>query len=83
MEKNDYFQWTAETFSLNEVFRKGEALKDIKIVELCTLILGPATPSYLVEFGATVFKVELPGMGDTMRSLTPWAIFTRTRPWDG
>ncbi len=75
MSKSDYFKWTEETFSLDKVFRKDEALKDIKIVELCTLILGPATPSYLAEFGATVFKVELPGMGDTMRSLTPWGYF--------
>ncbi len=75
MAKNDYFQWAEETFALGKVFEKDEALKDIKIVELCTLILGPATPAYLAEFGATVFKVELPGMGDTMRSLTPWGHF--------
>ena len=75
MAKTDYFQWAAETFALEKIFEKDEALKDVKIVELCTLILGPATPAYLAEFGATVFKVELPGMGDTMRSLTPWGHF--------
>ncbi len=79
MDKTNYFQWSSETFSTEDIFRKGEALKDIKIVELCTLILGPATPAYLAEFGATVFKVELPGMGDTMRSLTPWGHFYKNQ----
>jgi crotonobetainyl-CoA:carnitine CoA-transferase CaiB-like acyl-CoA transferase len=42
---------------------------------LCTLILGPAVFDYLGEFGAEVIKVELPGAGDTMRSVTPYGTF--------
>ncbi len=79
MAKSDYFEWAGELFSMEEVFSKPEALSDIKIVEFCTLILGPSTPAYLTEFGATVFKVELPGMGDTMRSLTPWGWFWKNQ----
>ncbi len=75
MAKPDYFKWAEELLDPAKTFEKPEALADIKIVELCTLILGPSLPSYLSEFGATVFKVELPGMGDTMRSLTPFAKF--------
>ncbi len=75
MAKEDFLKWAEEEFSLEKVFEKPEALSDIVIVEFCTLILGPATPAYLAEFGATVIKIELPGMGDTMRSLTPWGWF--------
>ncbi len=75
MPKDDYFEWAEALLDPSKTFEKPEALQDIKIVELCTLILGPSTPAYLSEFGATVFKVELPGAGDTMRSLTPFAKF--------
>jgi len=77
MAKEDYFQWAESLLDPSKTFEKPEALADIKIVELCTLILGPSLPSYLSELGATVFKVELPGAGDTMRSLTPFAKFFR------
>lgn len=75
MAREDYFKWAESVLDPSKTFEKPEALADIKIVELCTLILGPSLPSYLSELGATVFKVELPGMGDTMRSLTPFAKF--------
>jgi crotonobetainyl-CoA:carnitine CoA-transferase CaiB-like acyl-CoA transferase len=75
MAKEDYFKWAESVLDPSKTFEKPEALADIKIVELCTLILGPSLPAYLSELGATVFKVELPGAGDTMRSLTPLAKF--------
>ena len=75
MATEDYFKWAESVFDPSKTFEKPEALADIKVVELCTLILGPSLPSYLSELGATVFKVELPGAGDTMRSLTPFAKF--------
>jgi crotonobetainyl-CoA:carnitine CoA-transferase CaiB-like acyl-CoA transferase len=77
MARPDYFNWAESVLDPTKTFEKPEALADIKIVELCTLILGPSLPSYLSELGATVFKVELPGAGDTMRSLTPFAKFFR------
>ncbi len=79
MAREDFLKWAEQEFSLEKVFEKPEALDDIVIVEFCTLILGPATPSYLAEFGATVIKLELPGMGDTMRSLTPWGKFVKNQ----
>ncbi len=75
MAREEYFKWAESLLDPTKTFEKPEALADIKIVELCTLILGPSLPAYLSELGATVFKVELPGMGDTMRSLTPFAKF--------
>ena len=75
MPEDDYFAWSEETFRLDQNFCKPEALQGIRVLELATVILGPATPAYLAEFGAEVIKVELPGVGDTMRSLTPRARF--------
>jgi crotonobetainyl-CoA:carnitine CoA-transferase CaiB-like acyl-CoA transferase len=72
-----YFEWSNKTFDLARVFDKPEALKGIRVIELCTLILGPSTPDFLGEFGAEVIKVELPGSGDTMRYVPPNGWFWR------
>jgi crotonobetainyl-CoA:carnitine CoA-transferase CaiB-like acyl-CoA transferase len=77
MANEEYFSWAESLLDPSKAFEKPEALADIKIVEISTLILGPSLPSYLSELGATVFKVELPGAGDTMRSLSPFAKFFR------
>lgn len=75
MHCEDYLKWTNQEFDASKIFAKPEALRGIRILELCTLILGPATADYLGEFGAEVIKVELPGAGDTMRSVTPYGTF--------
>lgn len=72
-----YFDWTAETFDPARVFDKPEALRGVRVIELCTLVLGPATADYLAEFGAEVIKVELPPAGDTMRYVPPEGYFWR------
>ncbi len=77
MGRDDYFRWADRIFDRSKVFDKPEALKGIRVVELCTLILGPATPDFLGEFGAEVIKVELPGPGDTMRYVSPNGWFWR------
>ena len=71
MAREDYFRWADQTFDRSRVFDKPQALRGVRVVELCTLILGPATPDFLAEFGAEVIKVELPGPGDTMRYVPP------------
>ena len=77
MARDGYFDWADRAFDRSQVFDKPEALKGIRVVELCTLILGPATPDFLGEFGAEVIKVELPGPGDTMRYVPPNGWFWR------
>jgi len=72
-----YFDWTAETFDPAKIFQKPEALRGVRIVEMCTLVLGPAAPDYLAEFGAEVIKVEMPPGGDTMRYVPPEGFFWR------
>jgi crotonobetainyl-CoA:carnitine CoA-transferase CaiB-like acyl-CoA transferase len=75
MSREEYLAWTDQQFDASKIFSKPEALRGVRILELGTLILGPAAPDYLGEFGAEVIKVELPGAGDTMRSVTPYGIF--------
>src|SRR5438046_4165059 len=59
------------TLALNHLFDQPEPLRGVRVVELCTLVFGPAAASFLAELGAEVIKVELPPAGDTMRYLTP------------
>ena len=47
-------------------------LKGIKVLEACTIILGPAGPSFLAKLGAEVIKCEIPPLGDTSRNLGPF-----------
>ena len=71
MTDDSYFDWAEAAFDPTRIFEKPEALRGIRVVELCTLILGPCTSDYLGEFGAEVVKVELPPAGDTMRYVPP------------
>jgi len=78
MGREDYLNWTNKEFDASEIFSKPEALKGIRVLELATLILGPIVPNYLGTLGAEVIKVELPGAGDTMRSVTPYGTFWKS-----
>jgi crotonobetainyl-CoA:carnitine CoA-transferase CaiB-like acyl-CoA transferase len=58
-------------------YSKPLPLKDIRVLEVCTLILGPAGPGFSAEMGAEVIKCEIPPMGDTCRDLTPFGYLFR------
>jgi crotonobetainyl-CoA:carnitine CoA-transferase CaiB-like acyl-CoA transferase len=47
-------------------------LKGIRVIEVCTLLLGPSGPGFLAGMGAEVIKCEIPPMGDTCRNMTPF-----------
>ena len=47
-------------------------LKGVRVLEVCTLLFGPAGPAFLAELGAEVIKIELPPAGDVTRSLNPF-----------
>jgi crotonobetainyl-CoA:carnitine CoA-transferase CaiB-like acyl-CoA transferase len=47
-------------------------LNGIRVLEVCTLLLGPAGPGFAAEMGAEVIKCEIPPMGDTCRDLVPF-----------
>ncbi|MEB0012609.1 CoA transferase [Glaciimonas sp. Gout2] len=45
------------------------ALKGIRVIELGTFISAPFAATLLADFGADVIKIELPEVGDPMRTL--------------
>lgn len=50
----------------------GVALSDLRIIDMATVVAGPAAAKYLGDFGAEVIKVESPN-GDSARRLG-WAL---------
>jgi crotonobetainyl-CoA:carnitine CoA-transferase CaiB-like acyl-CoA transferase len=56
-------------------FKRPGPLKGLRVLEVCTLLFGPAGPSFLAEMGAEVIKIELPPLGDVTRSLSPFGWF--------
>ncbi|HLX77453.1 MAG TPA: CoA transferase, partial [Acidimicrobiales bacterium] len=44
------------------------ALSDLRIIDMATIVAGPAAAKYLGDFGAEVIKVEAPA-GDSTRRL--------------
>ncbi|SPF49784.1 putative acyl-CoA transferases/carnitine dehydratase [Syntrophobacter sp. SbD1] len=75
MENQDYFDFTDGLFSVSDIFDKPEAMKGVRVVELCTRVFGPVTADLLGDFGAEVIKIELPGVGDLMRYVAPRGFF--------
>ena len=45
-----------------------DALHDVKVVDIATVLAGPNCARYLADFGADVVKIEPPGDGDPMRN---------------
>jgi formyl-CoA transferase len=48
-------------------------LSGIRILDLGTRVAAPFAATLLADFGAEVIKVEMPGSGDFMRSIGPFA----------
>lgn len=50
---------------------RARALDGIKVLDLSRVLAGPWSTQILADFGADVFKVELPGKGDDTRGWGP------------
>jgi crotonobetainyl-CoA:carnitine CoA-transferase CaiB-like acyl-CoA transferase len=50
----------------------GSALSDLRVIDMATIVAGPAAAKYLGDYGAEVIKVESPS-GDSARRLG-WAL---------
>src|SRR5512138_2064434 len=46
-------------------------LDGVRVIDLSTVLAGPHCATLLGEFGADVIKVELPGVGDSLRKFWP------------
>ena len=46
-------------------------LRGLRVIDAGTMIAGPLAATQLADFGADVIKVEMPGVGDSMRHWTP------------
>jgi crotonobetainyl-CoA:carnitine CoA-transferase CaiB-like acyl-CoA transferase len=46
-------------------------LRGLKVIDAGTMIAGPLSATHLADFGADVIKIELPGIGDSMRHWAP------------
>ncbi|MGI9385228.1 MAG: CaiB/BaiF CoA transferase family protein [Methyloligellaceae bacterium] len=53
-----------------EAERQGP-LRNLRVLDIATIIAGPLAAGLLADFGAEVLKVELPGKGDGLRALRP------------
>ncbi|HZQ38930.1 MAG TPA: CoA transferase [Dehalococcoidia bacterium] len=62
-------------------------LAGLRVLDLATVLAAPFAATELADFGADVIKVEIPGRGDTLRSLGPvqggtsywWAVESRNK----
>jgi succinyl-CoA:(S)-malate CoA-transferase subunit A/succinyl-CoA:(S)-malate CoA-transferase subunit B len=45
------------------------ALEGIRVIDASTFLAGPHCATLMAEFGAEVIKVEMPGLGDSLRQL--------------
>lgn len=54
----------------SKIDRQGP-LKNLRVIDIATIIAGPLAAGMLADFGADVLKVELPGKGDGVRQLRP------------
>lgn len=44
-------------------------LKDLRVIDLSTVLAGPNCARYFADFGADVIKIEQPGSGDSLRGM--------------
>jgi crotonobetainyl-CoA:carnitine CoA-transferase CaiB-like acyl-CoA transferase len=49
-----------------------QALRHLKVIELCTLVTGPYCTKLMADFGAEVIKIEPPVIGDCARRRGPF-----------
>jgi crotonobetainyl-CoA:carnitine CoA-transferase CaiB-like acyl-CoA transferase len=56
---------------------KPSPLQGVRVLEVCTMLLGPMGPALLAQLGAEVIRCEIPPLGDSTRSLNPFGWFLK------
>ncbi len=67
--------------------KRAGPLSGLRVIDAGTMIAGPLAATQLGDFGADVIKVELPGVGDSMRHWAPvkdghslwWKVIARNK----
>jgi succinyl-CoA:(S)-malate CoA-transferase subunit B len=58
-----------------------QPLDDVLVIDLSSFLAGPFCSTQLAEFGAEVFKIELPVVGDALRKFGTVLECGETLPW--
>jgi len=51
--------------------KRAGPLQGLRVIDAGTMIAGPLAATQLADFGADVIKIEMPGVGDSIRSWAP------------
>lgn len=51
--------------------KRSGPLQGLRVIDAGTMIAGPLAATQLADFGADVIKIEMPGVGDSIRSWAP------------
>jgi succinyl-CoA--D-citramalate CoA-transferase len=62
---------STDTAEAASAARRAGPLRGLRVIDAGNMIAGPLAATQLADFGAEVIKVELPGVGDSMRHWTP------------
>lgn len=73
-EKGDSINGHQPQTHFTETADKGQTgpLAGLRVLDIGNAIAGPVGPSLLGDFGAEVIKLEMPGMGDTLKHVPPY-----------
>ena len=55
-----------------QVDGKTGPLQGLRVLDISTVVAAPTAAALLADYGATVTKVELPGVGDSLRHFAPF-----------
>jgi len=64
---NPHREFTRGLFDRSALFDKPEPLNGVRVLEVCSVVLGPAACDYLAEFGAETAETFTEGGGDRGR----------------
>jgi crotonobetainyl-CoA:carnitine CoA-transferase CaiB-like acyl-CoA transferase len=51
---------------------RSRPLEGLKVLDFFWVVIGPLTTSYLVEYGATVVRIESQGRPEVLRTAPPF-----------
>lgn len=62
---------SAATRDRDDATKRAGPLQGLRVIDAGTMIAGPLAATQLADFGADVVKIEMPGVGDSIRQWAP------------